>query len=66
MFGPGLRAYARVLGSNGRINFAVLGLGTMGTGHGWDSSDKSNFFQASAGLKGSLARIAALLVSAPN
>jgi predicted dehydrogenase len=27
------RAYARVLGSNDRINFAVIGLGTMGSGH---------------------------------
>jgi predicted dehydrogenase len=29
----GPRAYARVLGSNDRINFAVIGLGTMGSGH---------------------------------
>jgi predicted dehydrogenase len=27
------RVYARVLGSNDRINFAVIGLGTMGRGH---------------------------------
>jgi predicted dehydrogenase len=29
----GPRAYARVLGSNDRINFAMIGLGTMGSGH---------------------------------
>jgi predicted dehydrogenase len=29
----GPRAYARVLGANDRINFAVIGLGTMGSGH---------------------------------
>ena len=29
--GPG--AYARVFGSNDRINFAVIGIGTMGSGH---------------------------------
>src|SRR5262249_43122081 len=29
----GPRAYARVLGANDRINFAMIGLGTMGTGH---------------------------------
>jgi predicted dehydrogenase len=29
----GPRAYARVLGSNDRINFAVIGLGVMGSGH---------------------------------
>src|SRR5262245_50820624 len=29
----GPRAYARVLGSNDRINFGVIGLGTMGSGH---------------------------------
>jgi hypothetical protein len=29
----GPRAYARVLGANDRINFGVIGLGTMGSGH---------------------------------
>jgi predicted dehydrogenase len=29
----GPRAFSRVLGSNERVNFAVIGLGTMGSGH---------------------------------
>src|SRR6516225_3264042 len=29
----GPRAYSRVVGANDRINFGVIGLGTMGTGH---------------------------------
>ncbi len=29
----GPRAYARVRGANNRINFAVIGLGEMGSGH---------------------------------